>query len=317
MAGRSYVGGHLLLCAVVLLLLAPTGAGAKPGYSIIHPTHVAYLTLKGSHGYEITFYKRNRESLEVVAENLGASVFDPWVFAEYRIHQHWVKGNEIAGRFPGLGRVSVRFHPVGHRQRESGFAPPGCSGGGVVKQPGYFEGTIRFRGEQGYTVARATRAHGELSTREKEVCKRSPKHPPEHRLPKGLITARLRATSKSGGRLIRFSVDTFEPLLPTSNGANIHASIDERRNGMEIRRYVLASGRKDALQLGDSSDFPASATVSPSDPFHGSAVFERVPQGENAWTGSLSVPLPGAGLVPLTGRGFSASLCHEGGCSRY
>lgn len=315
MAGRGYVGGNFLLCAVVLLLLlAPAGANAMPGYEVTHPVHVAELTLTGSHGYEISISERNRESLAATAANLGTSVFDPWVIAEYRSHQHRVKGDEIAGTFPGLGRVSVQFHPVGSPKRESGFPSQGCRGGGIVGQPGYFEGAIYFRGERGYTTAHATRARGKVFTKAREVCKRIPES--EHSLPSGLITARLRATSRSGGRRIHFSVGTFVPLRPMSTGADIQASVDERRNEMRISRYVLASGREDVLLLGDSSDFPVSGTVSPPDPFRGSAVFERGSHGENAWTGSLSIPLPGAGLVPLTGPEFSASLCHEAGCSR-
>ena len=315
MGSRGFAGGSLLLCAAAALLLTPARALAKPRLEVSPQVHVASLTLKGTHGYEISIYERNREFLGVSASNLGASVFAPWSIAEYRIHQHRAGPDQISGKLPGLGRISVKFHPVGSPKREPGPEIPGCRGGGVVKQPGYFEGPIHLRGEQDFTTAHATRARGEVSTSARKVCKRKPES--GHSLPSGLITAQLRANSESGGRRISFSVGTFEPLRPTSDGADIHASIEERRNGMRISRYVLASGREDVLQLGDDTAFPVSGTVSPPDPFRGSAAFERGSRGENRWTGSLSVPLPGAGLVSLTGPEFSASLCHEGGCGRY
>jgi hypothetical protein len=316
MGSRGFFGGGVLLCAAAALLVTPAGAGAKPGYEVTPRAHLAELTLKGTHGYEISLFERDRRSLSVDVSKLEGSIFAPLVAAEYLIHQHKMRGDGIAGTLPGLGRVSVRFHPVGVPQREEGFSLPGCRGGGLVKQPGYFKGTIRFHGERVYTTAHATRAHGEVTTREREVCKRSPKHLPEGMLPMGLITARLRAISKSGGRLVRFSVGSFEPLTPKLRDADVDASIDERRKGMRISRYIIASGRH-VLRPGDSSDFPASATIAPPAPFHGSAVFERGSRGQISWTGSLSVPLPGAGLVPLTGRNFSASLCQEGGCTQW
>jgi hypothetical protein len=316
MGSRVFVGGGLFICAALALFVTPAGVGAKPGYEVNPTVHVASLTLKGTHGYEVTIAERNRRTLVVGVADLGKSVFDPWSFAYYQMHQHRARANQILGRLPGLGRVLARFHPVGHPQRESGLGLPGCRGGGIVKQLGYFIGRIRFRGERGYTDVHGTRAHGELTTREKEVCKRSPEHPPNHHIP-SLLTTHLRATSKSGRRLIRFSVGTFEPLTPKGRSADIHASINERRNGMRIERFILASGRRDdVLQVGDGSDFPASATVSPPDPFRGSAAFQRGAGGENSWSGSLSVPLPGAGRVPLTGPSFSVSLCQEEGCSR-
>lgn len=93
-------------------------------------------------------------------------------------------------------------------------------------------------------------------------------------------------------------------------------SATERREGMAIFREAVVSGTDDDLVTGEAGDFPLRATVTPPAPFLGSAAFQRMPAGNNAWTGSLSIELPGAGRVPLAGTGFSARLCQDSGCRR-
>jgi hypothetical protein len=312
MGSRGFLRGGLLLCTALALLVASACANAKSRFEVTPASHTAELALKGTHGYEISFLERNRSSLQVDVSRPGGSfLFAPLVAADYRIHEPRVRADEIAGTLPGLGRIAVRFHPVGGPRREAGFSIPGCRGGAIVKQRGYFKGTIRFRGERGYTAAHATRARGEAITHEKEICKRSPN---ERSLPQRLIAARLQAFSKGRGRRVGFSVSTLKSAPANSRDSALVSGIVERRHGMKISRYVIAFGRH-VLTLGDSGEYPTSATVLPPEPFRGSAVFERGSLGQNSWTGTLSVPLPGAGLVPLTGANFSASLCQKGGCT--
>jgi hypothetical protein len=293
----------LLACATTALLLAPVGASAKPGYIVTPGDHAVELTLKGSHGYEISIVARNH-GFELDASRKANVVV-------YLLRRNRLRGDRIEAKLPGVGRVSLRFHPVGPVHREPGFFPQ-CRGGETVKQPGYLLGTIRFRGEQGYTAVRATRAQGQIVTRAKEVCKRSIFG---HSKPKGEEhTSRLFAYSRSGGRVVAFSAGTLRN--PLSTATFFSGSATDWREGMVIFREAVVLGAEDQFVMGDAGDFPLTASVTPPAPFLGSAAFQRMPEGNNAWTGSLSVDLPGVGPVALAGPDFSARLCQDSGCRR-
>jgi hypothetical protein len=294
----------VVACAATALLLAPAGAGAKPGYVTFPGDHRVELNLKGSHGYAIHIVGHNR-GFELSANKKSMVVV-------YLLLHNRLRGDRVEAKLPGVGRVSLRFHNAGPAHTEPGFFPP-CHGGETIKQPGYFLGRIRFRGERGYTTVHATRARGEVVATSKEICKRSifngnsePK-PEEH-------TTRLFAYSKSAGRVVRFFGST--PPFSSHPFTFFSGSATERREGMAIFREAVVSGKDDDLVTGVAGDFPLTATVAPPAPFHGSAAFQRMPGGNNAWTGSLSVNLPGAGQVALAGPDFSARLCQDSGCRR-
>jgi hypothetical protein len=223
-----------------------------------------------------------------------------------------VKGNRIEATLPRLGRILVDFQATGRAHREPGFFPP-CDGGETVKQQGYFHGSIRLRGEHGYTSAEATRAPGQMVTTAKEVCKRSIFNDgPE---PKAEEAPYLFAWSSSKGRSVTFSATALEtPGLASPASVFFSGIVRERRQGMAIFRQAVARGSADTFARADESEFPASATVTPADPFQGSATFQRKPEGANAWRGTLSVDLPGLGRVALSGSGFSAKFCQFSGC---
>jgi hypothetical protein len=298
----SRISGLLLFLAS-LFLLAPVGAIAKPGYvTTASPrSRQAELTLKGTHGYEIQIVEFKRDSLEVSASQGKNLVL-------YRV-LHQVKGDEIAGRLPGVGQVALKFHPVGSPHKVPRFFPQ-CRGGGEVKQPGYFQGTIRFHGERGYTAAYATKAHGMVVTAAKEVCKRSVF---EHHEPTQAQATRVSAHSKSARRAISFYGSTVALSPPAPPTTVFSASAQEWRGGMFILRLVTALGKAADLTPSDSSPLPASASVTPPGLFHGSAAFQRQ-SSSGEWTGTLSVSMPGLGPVALAGPGFSATLCQDSGC---
>ena len=292
-----------LACATALLL-APPGASAKPGYVVFPGYRSAAFSLEGGHGYRIYVKRRGRQVFLLAGD--GRSI------AGYLTRSPAPRRDEIRARLPGLGRISVRFRPKGPPQHIPPFFSR-CHGGGAVKQPGYFVGTIRFRGERGYTHVRATRARGEIETVDKEVCRRSmfdesgsDSDPNEQ--------TELLARSQSGSRGIGFSASsTTIPGL--TSPTFFSASVWERRRGMEISRSTFVTGKKGDLVLGDTRPSPLSATVTPPAPFQGSAEFQRDAEGNSTWTGSLTVPLPGLGRVALTGPGFTARLCQPPGCT--
>lgn len=293
---------RVLACTILALLATPVLAGAKPGYVVLPGYHAVELNLEGSHGYSIQITKTNRFVEMYVNRDPDNAV--------YLIRRRQTNDDGIEAEFPGVGRVSVEFHPVGPPQKEGGFFPP-CKGGKTTKQPGYFQGTIHIRGERGYTSAHTDRALGEVATVTKEICKRSIFNHSKSTPAEG--ETRLFATSgPKHGRSVALSANTvnFGSTVETF----FVGSAFERREGMGISRQAFVRGTAADLALGDTGEYPASATITPPAPFHGSAAFQRVPEGENSWTGSLSVVLPGLGRVALAGPSFSAKLCRDSGC---
>lgn len=290
----------LFACAVAALPAFASSASAKPGYVVSSGSHSVELDLKGSNGFRIGAAKYSRVVYFQAAN--GRSV------ASYVGRSLEPEGNGIKAKFPGIGHISVRFQPQGAPQRESSVFP-GCSGGETVRQRGRFVGTIEFRGERGYTSASRTSAPGEVATTEREICKRSifdESSDPD------VDRTELFAYSRSKGRAIGFDASITGPSWsPTTI---FGASIVERRQGVSIFRHTFVSRDGSQLIAGDSRPYPLSATVTPPAPFHGSAEFQRTPEGDRSWTGSLSAYFPGLDLVPLTGPDFDARFCQHSGC---
>jgi hypothetical protein len=292
-----------LACVVLAPLTTPVIASAKPGYVVFPGYHEVELNLKGSHGYSIQVTKTNRFVEMFVDRNPDNAV--------YLIRRRQTNDDGIEAEFPGVGRVSVEFHPVGPPQKEVGFFPP-CKGGKTTKQPGYLQGTIRVRGERGYTSAHTDRASGDVATVAKEICKRSTFN---HSKPAPVEdeTSLFATSGPKHGRSVALSANTVS--LGSTLETFFVGFASERREGMGISRQAFVHGTAADLAIGDTGDLPASATITLPAPFHGSAVFQRASGGENSWTGTLGVDLPGLGRVALAGPSFSAKLCRDSGCS--
>lgn len=289
----------LLLCGVVALLAGAPGASAKPGYFAFPGERGIELELQGSHGYRISIDKEAGRYVDVFVAKGHDTI-------SYSIRSPQPKGGGIEARFPGIGRVSVRFRPKGSPVESSPDLFPGCRGGETVRQPGLFVGTIRLRGERGYTSVRANRVKGAIKTVAKQVCK----HPGKSPAPE-VDRAELWVPSSPGRRGVGFDASRVgEPFDVTSFGVQV----GEDRRGMAIFRTAFVAGEEDDLVIGDTRPYPLSATVTPPPPFSGSAEYERAPGGSRTWTGSLAVHLPGLGRVPLTGPRFSPRLCQLSGC---
>jgi hypothetical protein len=219
--------------------------------------------------------------------------------------------NASFGRF---GAIAVRFIPSGKVLRAE---PPSCSGGSsssvVETRLGTFVGTIRFRGEDGYTAAHVRRARGGVGDfngplREGQRIPCEPSlgeffgHPEE---PDGAGLVHLNADDRH--RDISFGASPVSTGPPGSSAQtySFQGLAIESRGPLTIARAIAA--------LGPASDFAfdtslSSATVTPPPPFTGSATFQRVPGGSPIWAGTLSGPLPGRGEVHLAGSGFTGEL---------
>lgn len=185
-----------------------------------------------------------------------------------------------------LGQISVAFQRTGKPTDVS------CGKTTVSLDSGDYEGTIDFRGEEGYTSVEATMAPGLFT---------------------GFCSGGFLAGGPGryhGGAELYVRNPALGPELsvrksrPTA-AAQISASTSEYRNEILIERFA-------SLRI-PTADFTydrrlRTATLRPPAPFSGSARFDLDKKAGRRWSGDLSVDLPGSSGVPLTGPTLRASL---------
>jgi hypothetical protein len=102
------------------------------------------------------------------------------------------------------------------------------------------------------------------------------------------------------------------PLTNLRSDLAFSASLTRVRGKM----FILSSQTvisKDAAAL-EFSEPPRSATVTPPEPFTGTATFRQESADQFSWAGDLAVELPGSGEVSLAGPKFETALCLERSC---
>jgi hypothetical protein len=260
------------------------------------------FVLRGSNGYKITVSADPEAggTVQLTAEGHGGAV-------DYLAHGR-ANAKGIEARFGRLGRISVRFHPSGRSRHLR--VPKRC----LAKRPpvvssrlGWLVGTIRFRGERGFTQVSAHRAPGGFgdpltNTPTKLECE-SRESAAEHK--RELESAILDGAPRN--REVAFSA--FPLFGSQSHPFGAHGNPAGRPDlflALAFERSGKMSILRSAAALGGSEDFLfddalTSATVTPPAPFTGTGTFQRRPDGTTSWTGSLSVALPGLGSVGLTG----------------
>lgn len=294
-AMRARVLG-ILFVAATALAVSPL-ASAKPGYFIVPAEQGSQLSVKGTKGFQVTI-NRLRGRVELIASNGNSA-------AIYIVRPPKISRDRIEARFPGLGRISVRFHPLGRARREPGF----CGGHAPIKQVGVFRGVVRFEGEHGFTRIGVEQARGFIYRSFKESCKgsdnRSSSTPPTYSL---IERARL------DGRTTVFVATKSTDGSPFAGPSHYFASQWERQAGMTSVRVASASTDASTFAITGSPTQPESATVTPPLPFSGTASFHASPGSLAEWEGTLAVDLPGVDTVQLTGSQFKPELCLDKRC---
>lgn len=253
----------------------------------------------GSQRYSISV--SNYGSRVILTAN-GVATSDGYGAASYTVAGK-VTAHGLRARFGNRGRVAVKFRPSGGSTRQT--PPRRCTGLPRVTRTGTFVGTIRFRGEHGYTEVDAVRARGSVYIPRRWRCK--PRHgrhrsqcSPENS--GGAESVSLTAISGSQGRFFEISSERS----PEESGSTVFTvSSQEHRGRMRVERVAFAYARERTFMYTSGL---SAATVSPPFPFEGSATFQRNADRSTSWKGDLSVSLPGALHMALTGSGFEASL---------
>lgn len=281
-----------VLVAALFLAAAPgaTAAASRRGTFTLAFPKTAGFSLRGTNGY--------RAQLEAIGQRLVLSISRGPASASYEVRGR-VSRQGIKARFGRFGRVDVEFRPSGRIVREGPFGP--CHGRPAIRRFGVFAGTIRFRGEHGYTKIRATHARGGIESALRWQCKGGNGGGGD-RESEADVTTILQASTRHG----RLGFAAITLRAPGERGLTaFFAGSDEHRGRMRVERAAFAFSRRRTFTF---DEFLTSATVKPPKPFDGAGIFRRGPGGSTSWTGDLRVPLPGAGVIALSGRRYRAHL---------
>jgi hypothetical protein len=195
-----------------------------------------------------------------------------------------------------LGEIDVEFQPSGRATKEKSA----CGDERVAFDSGFYEGTIEFNGEEGYTQVSATRAKGDMQFVLNFIC-------PGVGGPSGSGPGAPGAELRLRQRASRLGPSFLAHKNRPGARAFFVAGIGERRHGIEIERSTGIRGRSSAFEY---DSLLQTATVKPPTPFSGQATFHRNAAPENRWIGTLAVDFPGRSDVSLTAGSPKASLAH-------
>ena len=210
---------------------------------------------------------------------------------------YFAKGNvsdsSIHASFGEVGEIDVHFQPSGRARTEH----PVCSPKTVRFDSGFYEGTIRIDGEEGYTHLDTTRAQGDAQFALDILCSLSGDEGSGPNVP----GAELRAKSASARDGVSFGAFKNRPGAQASFGA----TIEEEHDGIGIERSLTSVAGPGAFPYDPRL---RTATVRPPAPFSGSATYRRDAAAANRWSGTLEVDFPGHSDVDLTDASMRVSI---------
>jgi hypothetical protein len=279
-------------------------------------------------------FEVHKRSLRLTVRVKASNGYEGWITTEghRRVTLTLSKGNTtiearssgrvtrhgINARFGDMGRISVRFHgrPVSLSPR-NGNGERRCRGRKSAFEAGTVRGTIRFRGENGFTQMNSKRAWGIMTRHYRRVCRHDLRGNSLgvifKSLLKSLRVTALRAAARVDGVNVTFeaAVIDFRPIFGPGIGLSyiFSAQTSERAEGLRLTRRIGAEGDERSFLVSRKKAKPLTATVAPPKPFTGTAKYLKQPGLGTSWIGSLAARLPGAGLVGMAGPGFKANVC--------
>jgi hypothetical protein len=292
-----------LISAIILIVLAlPAGADAKQGYKV-HPGSTELILpveTRGAQVISVSATDRQRVRFEVEG---------PSSTTEYSTKGR-VSSRRIEADFGALGRIDVRLDLI--RFGSDPFRKGRCKGRGPLYGEGTYRGTIEFSHEGGVPEVSTKRGRVHFERLFKQVCKRRrPRFKPgpypklKRKIEEGTLTVR----GKGEGRTVRLSATIFAfRRHPAQSGGTLRVTVYERREGVRIARW-RGYFFDDSFVMSKRGRKPETVKVKLPEPYAGRALYSRNPGSPPSWTGDLSIDLPGADGIALTGPGFSADLC--------
>jgi hypothetical protein len=284
--------------ATTITISCVPGALARAHHFRLAAGHTIQFHLPGSEGFGINVTSNRRRELFLETSKGSAAVY------------YWLDGRGTAtdgidAKLPGNGTISVRFIPNGRQRQRQPWEI--CAGDGPTVHYGTVRGTIRFRGERGYTNVTAHRTKAKLITWPSQRCHLFEGH--------RQWTARLWAF-REGGLNQEFEATRLpKQARPPARRVHFLASTATRRGRMQVYRTVTASADISSFHMPERKTAPEHLVVSPPPPFTGSASFQRTPESTFTWRGSLSVSFPGTGPVALAGPQIETEYCVRAGCA--
>jgi hypothetical protein len=284
------------LCLAFACVAAGLAAGAAPasaqgGFDL-------NFHFSASNGYRMTVGGYGSTAFINVARPDGSSRSSEW--STY-IARGKVSPSSIDADFGNLGSAEMRFKPSG--QARLGRRHRGCIGRDrYTIRPGFFVGSVRFRGEGDYTSANVHRVRGKQVTPRLLFCRDTIEQleggASQPRGTKSKAT-KLGALMRSGLTATAFSA------VKRSGGATFLAQIEQSVGSVAVSRGVFVHASPATFASDSQLSF---AGVTPPPPFTGTATLQRAPDGHKEWSGPLAVSFPGAPGVPLTGPRYKAQL---------
>jgi hypothetical protein len=271
---RITVAGGL----VAVVLASPVDAPASGRGAIFPGTPLtATFHVRGSNGYGVSVYG-SRDRVTLIATRGRAST-------GYEVKGK-VSPDGVRARFGRFGRISVSFRERRVRRVPSSIL--GCTGGPEVIRRGVYLGTIKFRGERGYTSLRARAVRGTTTVTPRWRC---PGSSSGNRKVPDQIDLDAFCGRQGFAAVGHRSVDQGPRVFPDEDTSTTFIAFSVVRRGrIRVIRLAAAKAGRSAFLFDDAFTF---ATVKPPPPFHGTGMLTRDPSGGGSWSGSLSVSFPG------------------------
>jgi hypothetical protein len=285
---RRGIGLALVFAA---LLVSPASAAAAGGGDL-------KLQFTASDGYKVSVGGYDSTAMINVSKP-GRSSGRAW--STY-VARGKVTSNSIHASFGALGRVAMRFHPAGgvtYGKRHRHCVGPDR----YTIQPGVFVGSVRFRGEGGYTAANVHRVKGKIVTPRFLRCLDT--FFEEFEGAGGKKTANKKKVTRFSGFMRSGLTAMLFGVSERGSKTGYLAEIEQTIGSLGVFRGVFVNASPLTFAFDSALSF---AGVTPPPPFSGSGSFQRTPAGAKSWTGSLAVSFPGAPNVPLTGPRFKTQL---------
>lgn len=296
----------IVAAALVATALLPVSAIARPGFYEIPPSRtMQLLPAHGTHGYRVDILVVDGRPQLTAVRTSGKALS----FVSYQQTKQRDAGDDLDADFGAAGKLEARF--VSEKVQEQ-KAPERCIGEPTVTEIGWFVGTLKFHGANGFTSFEAHRLRGSVTHSPRLVCRRESRG--VHRFTEGEEESVLRVIAGTPSGNTYFSAEALGGAIAPFN--DYIAFRRHKEGAVTILETALVLPAPPLAIPDLTKALPTTATIEPPAPFSGSATLEVPSRATATLSGDLAVDLPTAGEVPLTGPGIAAGLCRDYTCTK-